>query len=53
MFFVSRVFKALSMESFRAEASESSLVVMVPFDSDLGTVLSLNLLNISWERCKG
>ena len=49
MFFVSRVFKALSIESFRAEASESSLVVMVPFDSDLGTVLFLNLLNISWH----
>merc|ERR1719346_356999 len=46
MFFVSRVFKALSMESFRAEASESSLVVMVPFDSDLslGEGVCLQLL---------
>ena len=39
MFLVSRVFKALSMESLRADASESSFVVIVPFDSDLGKTM--------------
>ena len=35
MFFVSRVLRALSIASLRADFSERSLVVVVPFDSDL------------------